>query len=146
MGVQVDVEGAEDVLRAAVRVRRGREPQAADRLPVDGVAELLLQPSVQFDAVLHHAREVALGSELTDQPGGMPAPDQNNSLYADRVAKPSSEKLLPPPEQPMTADRVRWEHIQRVYELCNRNVSETARRLNMHRRTLQRILAKRAPK
>jgi two-component system response regulator RegA len=51
-----------------------------------------------------------------------------------------------PPENPMSADRVRWEHIQRVYELCNRNVSETARRLNMHRRTLQRILAKRAPK
>ena len=51
-----------------------------------------------------------------------------------------------PPENPMSADRVRWEHIQRVYELCDRNVSETARRLNMHRRTLQRILAKRAPK
>ena len=51
-----------------------------------------------------------------------------------------------PPERPMSADRVRWEHIQRVYELCNRNVSETARQLNMHRRTLQRILAKRSPK
>jgi two-component system response regulator RegA len=51
-----------------------------------------------------------------------------------------------PPENPMSADRVRWEHIQRIYELCQRNVSETARRLNMHRRTLQRILAKRAPK
>ncbi|NOZ32157.1 MAG: ActR/PrrA/RegA family redox response regulator transcription factor [Alphaproteobacteria bacterium] len=51
-----------------------------------------------------------------------------------------------PPENPMSADRVRWEHIQRIYELCNRNVSETARRLNMHRRTLQRILAKRAPR
>ena len=50
------------------------------------------------------------------------------------------------PENPMSADRVRWEHIQRVYEICERNVSETARRLNMHRRTLQRILAKRAPK
>jgi two-component system, response regulator RegA len=50
------------------------------------------------------------------------------------------------PENPMSADRVRWEHIQRVFELCSRNVSETARRLNMHRRTLQRILAKRAPK
>ena len=50
------------------------------------------------------------------------------------------------PENPMSADRVRWEHIQRIYELCNRNVSETARRLNMHRRTLQRILAKRAPR
>jgi two-component system, response regulator RegA len=51
-----------------------------------------------------------------------------------------------PPENPMSADRVRWEHIQRVYELCNHNVSETARRLAMHRRTLQRILAKRAPR
>ena len=51
-----------------------------------------------------------------------------------------------PPVNPMSADRVRWEHIQRVFELCNNNVSETARRLNMHRRTLQRILAKRAPK
>lgn len=50
------------------------------------------------------------------------------------------------PENPMSADRVRWEHIQRVFEICERNVSETARRLNMHRRTLQRILAKRAPK
>ena len=56
------------------------------------------------------------------------------------------EGLPPPPENPMSADRVRWEHIQRVYELCDRNVSETARRLNMHRRTLQRILAKRSPK
>ncbi len=56
------------------------------------------------------------------------------------------DSLPEPPENPMSADRVRWEHIQRVYELCNHNVSETARRLNMHRRTLQRILAKRAPR
>ena len=62
---------------------------------------------------------------------------------ADRAA---GRRKAPPPENPMSADRVRWEHIQRVYELCDRNVSETARRLNMHRRTLQRILAKRAPK
>jgi two-component system, response regulator RegA len=55
-------------------------------------------------------------------------------------------KKAEPPDHPMSADRVRWEHIQRIYELCGRNVSETARRLNMHRRTLQRILAKRAPK
>jgi len=55
-------------------------------------------------------------------------------------------RKIDPPENPMSADRVRWEHIQRIYELCGRNVSETARRLNMHRRTLQRILAKRAPR
>ena len=68
------------------------------------------------------------------------ASDIMNALLA------SGDDLPPPPENPMSADRVRWEHIQRVYELCGRNVSETARRLNMHRRTLQRILAKRSPK
>ncbi len=68
------------------------------------------------------------------------ADDVTKALLAQKDKKPS------PPENPMSADRVRWEHIQRVYELCDKNVSETARRLNMHRRTLQRILAKRAPK
>jgi len=68
------------------------------------------------------------------------ANDVTNALLA------SSDERPPPPENPMSADRVRWEHIQRVYELCDRNVSETARRLNMHRRTLQRILAKRSPR
>jgi two-component system, response regulator RegA len=68
------------------------------------------------------------------------ADDVIKALMADPARKPS------PPENPMSADRVRWEHIQRVYELCGHNVSETARRLNMHRRTLQRILAKRAPR
>ncbi|MCY3828653.1 MAG: ActR/PrrA/RegA family redox response regulator transcription factor [Rhodospirillaceae bacterium] len=59
----------------------------------------------------------------------------------------NTDRPLPgPPENPMSADRVRWEHIQRVYEQCDRNVSETARRLNMHRRTLQRILNKYAPR
>lgn len=67
---------------------------------------------------------------------------------ADDVAAAllADNKKIELPENPMSADRVRWEHIQRIYELCGRNVSETARRLNMHRRTLQRILAKRAPK
>ncbi len=68
---------------------------------------------------------------------------------ADDVAKAllaQAGESPAPPDNPMSADRVRWEHIQRVYELCGHNVSETARRLNMHRRTLQRILAKRAPR
>jgi two-component system response regulator RegA len=71
-------------------------------------------------------------------------PADADDVYNALTASPDDK--APPPENPMSADRVRWEHIQRVYELCNRNVSETARRLNMHRRTLQRILAKRAPK
>ena len=71
-------------------------------------------------------------------------PADANDVTAALLA--GSEDMPPPPENPMSADRVRWEHIQRVYELCDRNVSETARRLNMHRRTLQRILAKRSPR
>lgn len=71
-------------------------------------------------------------------------PADANDVMNALLAK--GDALPPPPENPMSADRVRWEHIQRVYEQCDRNVSETARRLNMHRRTLQRILAKRSPK
>ncbi len=68
------------------------------------------------------------------------ADDVEKALLADPNKKPA------PPENPMSADRVKWEHIHRVFELCNRNVSETARRLKMHRRTLQRILSKRSPR
>jgi two-component system response regulator RegA len=64
----------------------------------------------------------------------------------ERALLASDVALPPPPEDPMSADRVRWEHIQRVFEQCDRNVSETARRLKMHRRTLQRILGKHAPR
>lgn len=71
-------------------------------------------------------------------------PADADEVHAALMAGPGERAN--PPENPMSADRVRWEHIQRVYELCGRNVSETARRLNMHRRTLQRILAKRAPR
>ena len=68
------------------------------------------------------------------------AEDVEKALLAD------PNKKAAPPENPMSADRVKWEHIHRVFELCNRNVSETARRLKMHRRTLQRILSKRSPR
>ena len=74
----------------------------------------------------------------------LPKPAEIDQIYE---ALTSSKDILPlPPENPMTADRVRWEHIQRVFIQCSRNVSETARRLRMHRRTLQRILNKHAPK
>ena len=74
----------------------------------------------------------------------LPKPAEIDQIY-DALTN-SKEVLPPPPENPMTADRIRWEHIQRVFIQCNRNVSETARRLRMHRRTLQRILNKHAPK
>lgn len=71
-------------------------------------------------------------------------PADADDIYAALIRTADDKASVP--ENPMSADRVRWEHIQRVYEMCDRNVSETARRLNMHRRTLQRILAKRAPR
>jgi two-component system response regulator RegA len=74
----------------------------------------------------------------------LPKPADADDVIKALLARTSDKPA--PPENPMSADRVRWEHIQRVYELCGHNVSETARRLNMHRRTLQRILAKRAPR
>ena len=74
----------------------------------------------------------------------MAKPVDADDVEAALLASPKSKAT--PPENPMSADRVKWEHIHRVFELCNRNVSETARRLKMHRRTLQRILSKRSPR
>jgi len=74
----------------------------------------------------------------------IPKPADADDVENALLALPESKAK--PPENPMSADRVKWEHIHRVFELCNRNVSETARRLKMHRRTLQRILSKRSPK
>lgn len=74
----------------------------------------------------------------------LPKPADADAIEAALLA--DGRPLPIPPENPMSADRVRWEHIQRVFEQCDRNVSETARRLKMHRRTLQRILNKHAPK
>ncbi len=71
-------------------------------------------------------------------------PADADAIVAALLARDDQTPL--PPDRPMSADRVRWEHIQRVFEMCDRNVSETARRLNMHRRTLQRILAKHSPR
>jgi two-component system response regulator RegA len=117
---------------------------AKARPPAYAVVDLRLEDGNGLDVVeeLRAARPEARIVVLTGY-GAIAtavADDITNALLATR------EDLPPPPENPMSADRVRWEHIQRVYELCDRNVSETARRLNMHRRTLQRILAKRSPR
>ncbi|MBM3570744.1 MAG: ActR/PrrA/RegA family redox response regulator transcription factor [Alphaproteobacteria bacterium] len=74
----------------------------------------------------------------------LPKPADADAIEGALLAR--GDTMPPPPENPMSADRVRWEHIQRVYEQCDRNLSETARRLRMHRRTLQRILKKHAPR
>ena len=74
----------------------------------------------------------------------IPKPADADDVESALLASPESKAA--PPKNPMSADRVKWEHINRVFELCNRNVSETARKLKMHRRTLQRILSKRSPK
>ncbi|SDG23964.1 ActR/PrrA/RegA family redox response regulator transcription factor [Pelagibacterium luteolum] len=128
--------------------------------PAFAVVDLRLEDGNGLEVVsaLHDKRADARAVVLTGYGNIATAVTAVKLGAVDYLAKPAdaddiikallaSEEIKPePPENPMSADRVRWEHIQRVYELCDRNVSETARRLNMHRRTLQRILAKRAPR
>ncbi len=128
--------------------------------PAFAVMDMRLEDGNGLKAVeaLHKKRPDAKAIMLTGYGNIATAVAAVKSGAVDYLSKPADaddvvKALLvvedhapPPPENPMSADRVRWEHIQRVYALCGQNVSETARRLNMHRRTLQRILAKRAPK
>jgi two-component system response regulator RegA len=132
----------------------------ADHPPAYAVVDLRLDDGNGLDVVaaLHLKRPDARAVVLTGYGNIATAVTAVKLGAVDYLPKPADaedvinallangEFTAEPPENPMSADRVRWEHIQRVYELCDRNVSETARRLNMHRRTLQRILAKRAPK
>jgi two-component system response regulator RegA len=133
---------------------------ARDRSPAYAVVDLKLEDGNGLDVVetLHETRPNARVVVLTGfgniatavaavKFGAidyLPKPADADDIMAALLAPPGAKPN--PPENPMSADRVRWEHIQRVYELCGHNVSETARRLNMHRRTLQRILAKRSPR
>jgi two-component system response regulator RegA len=128
--------------------------------PAFAVVDLRLEDGNGHDVVaaLHRRRDDARAVVLTGYGNIATAVTAVKLGAVDYLSKPADaddvinallatgEDQPAPPENPMSADRVRWEHIQRVYELCDRNVSETARRLNMHRRTLQRILAKRAPR
>lgn len=128
--------------------------------PAFAVVDLRLEDGDGLDVVraLHASRPDCRAVMLTGYGNIATAVAAVKSGAVDYLAKPADaddvvKALLAspgdkpePPENPMSADRVRWEHIQRVFEQCNRNVSETARRLHMHRRTLQRILNKRAPR
>lgn len=147
-----DVEAAESVEEGMAMVREIH--------PAFAVVDLRLEDGNGLDivTVLHDVRPDARVVMLTGYGNIATAVAAVKAGAIDYLAKPAdaddvAKALLvidgerpAPPENPMSADRVRWEHIQRVYELCGRNVSETARRLNMHRRTLQRILAKRSPR
>src|SRR5210317_2073616 len=133
---------------------------ATARPPAYAVVDLRLEDGNGLDVVeaLRAAREDARIVVLTGYGAIATAVAAVKIGATDYLSKPADAsdvinallqregELPPPPENPMSADRVRWEHIQRIYELCDRNVSETARRLSMHRRTLQRILAKRSPR
>ncbi len=128
--------------------------------PAFAVLDLRLEDGSGLEVVeaLHESREDTRAVILTGYGAIATAVAAVKAGAVDYLSKPvdiddvvkalltAGDEKPEPPENPMSADRVRWEHIQRVYELCNHNVSETARRLNMHRRTLQRILAKRAPR
>ncbi|MBI1494018.1 MULTISPECIES: ActR/PrrA/RegA family redox response regulator transcription factor [Rhodobacterales] len=167
------VDDDEPFLRRLSRAmeKRGFEPEIAGsvaagraiataRPPAYAVVDLRLEDGNGLDVVelLRERRPDARIIVLTGYGAIATAVAAVKAGATDYLSKPAdandvtsallanSDELPPPPENPMSADRVRWEHIQRVYELCDRNVSETARRLNMHRRTLQRILAKRSPK
>jgi len=133
---------------------------AIDQLPAFAVVDMRLGDGRGFDVVsaLQQARPGARIVMLTGYGNIATAVAAVKAGAIDYLPKPADadavERALlaqedgtpEPPEDPMSADRVRWEHIQRVFELCDRNVSETARRLKMHRRTLQRILSKHAPR
>ena len=145
--------------RIATSVAAAREALAAG-CPAYAVVDLRLEDGSGLDVVdaLRSGREDARIVVLTGYGAIATAVAAVKMGATDYLSKPADadevtrallsqgETLPPPPEMPMSADRVRWEHIQRIYELCDRNVSETARRLSMHRRTLQRILAKRSPR
>ena len=144
---------AVETVREALEIARKSPPAFA-------VVDLRLDDGDGLDVVraLHVSRPDCRAVMLTGYGNIATAVAAVKSGAADYLSKPAdaddvAKALLArpgdkpaPPENPMSADRVRWEHIQRVFELCDHNVSETARRLNMHRRTLQRILAKRAPR
>lgn len=167
--VDDDVVFVERLARAMER--RGFQPRVATSVaearteiaaaaPAYAVVDLRLEDGFGLEIVelLRESREDARVIVLTGYGAIATAVAAIKRGAADYLAKPADandvtaallagdEGLPPPPENPMSADRVRWEHIQRVYEQCDRNVSETARRLHMHRRTLQRILAKRSPR
>ena len=145
--------------RLATSVADGVEAVRFDA-PKFAVVDLRLGDGSGLDVVqaLHDAREDARVIVLTGYGNIATAVAAVKVGAVDYLPKPADadqveaalladdDLLPPPPENPMSADRVRWEHIQRVYEQCGNNVSETARRLRMHRRTLQRILAKYAPR
>lgn len=147
------------VCRTAYSVAEARKA-VAEAPPAYAVIDLRLEDGTGLDVVDHlrEARPDARIVVLTGYGAIATAVAAVKMGAADYLSKPadandvtaallaSGDALPPPPENPMSADRVRWEHIQRVFEQCDRNVSETARRLHMHRRTLQRILAKRSPK
>jgi two-component system response regulator RegA len=134
--------------------------EAANEPPAYAILDLRMEDGSGLDAVapLRKARPDMRIVILTGYGNIATAVAAVKEGAVDYLAKPADadaieaalmangKNLPPPPQNPMSADRVRWEHIQRVYEQCDRNVSETARRLNMHRRTLQRILSKHAPR
>ena len=145
--------------RIATSVAAARE-MVAQSAPAYAVVDLRLEDGSGLDVVdaLRSRRENCRIVVLTGYGAIATAVAAVKMGAADYLSKPAdadevmnallaqANALPPPPENPMSADRVRWEHIQRVFEQCDRNVSETARRLHMHRRTLQRILAKRSPR
>ncbi|MEO1251987.1 MAG: ActR/PrrA/RegA family redox response regulator transcription factor [Pseudomonadota bacterium] len=157
LGRAMEKRGFQPILAAGVA---DAQVVLKDLAPAFAVVDLRLEDGDGLDVVnqIHDRREdcrvvmltgygniaTAVAAVKAGAIDYLPKPADADDVQKALLARPGERPE--PPENPMSADRIRWEHIQRVYELCDHNVSETARRLGMHRRTLQRILAKRAPR
>jgi len=93
-----------------------------------GAHDYLAKP-VDADAVVRALEEGDPDDEAADEAGEGPASRQHERMR--------------PPDAPPPLKRLEWEHIQRILAESDGNISEAARRLGLHRRTLQRKLAKR---
>ncbi|MDR2878149.1 MAG: response regulator transcription factor [Chromatiales bacterium] len=72
-------------------------------------------------------------------------PAQTDDIVA-AFGRAHGDPSLSTTSQPMSVNRLEWEHIQKILRECGGNISQTAQRLGMHRRTLQRKLQKRPVK
>lgn len=147
-------------VRIAHTVAEGRD-QAMGQVPTYALVDLRLPDASGLDLV-HDLADLGSGTEIVVLTGyaSIPTAVEAIKLGATQyLAKPAdtgqvlaafrlSEAGTPEPaqESPMSTRRLEWEHLQRVLAECEGNISEAARRLGMHRRSLQRKLQKRPPR
>ena len=103
---------------------RPRRLRSAALAVLDGTVEIV--DAIKLGAIQYLAKPVDIDTIL--------------SAFSDDIALDAEFEV---PDEPLSVDRLEWEHIQRVLNENDGNISATARALKMHRRTLQRKLSKR---